>query len=133
MAYSKTKIHGDTDVAGSFTVNGLDIRSAVIGDIKTSIMSPYSKLFDFNPADVNTTTDTITITDVNVTYKTEVLSYSTPVQLGNGERSGTIALGTFSSPDNEGTSYTLTVNIAYTDDQTGFEYSDSGTLTGTVQ
>ena len=75
----------------------------------------------------------ITITDVNVTYKTEVLSYSTPVQLGNGERSGTITLGTFTSPDNTGTSYTLSVNIAYTDDETVFDYSDSGTLTGTVQ
>lgn len=75
----------------------------------------------------------ITINSVNATYKTESIGYSTPVTLGNGKRSGTITLGTFSSPDSTGSSYTVSIDIAYTDSETGFAYSDSGTVTGTIQ
>jgi len=75
----------------------------------------------------------ITINAINATYKGETVGYSTPVDLGNGKRSGTLTIGTFTSPDAAGSSYTITVDIAYTDPATGFVYSDAGTLTGTVQ
>lgn len=75
----------------------------------------------------------VTIDEINATYKTESIGYSTPIDLGNGMRTGTLSVGTFTSPDAAGSPFTITVGVAYTDSETGFEYSDSGTVTGTVE
>lgn len=88
---------------------------------------------DFTAIFENHAGKSITIDSINATYKTETVGYSTPITLGNGKRSGTIALGTFTNPDSAGSSYTVTLDIGYTDSETGFSYSDSGTVTGTVQ
>ena len=75
----------------------------------------------------------INITNINATYNTDTLNYSTPVQINNGKESGTITVGTFPSPGSKGSSYTVTMAISYTDKKTGFQYGDSGTITGKIE
>lgn len=71
----------------------------------------------------------ITITQVNATLATKSMTNSTAVPILNGDQSGTLALGSFGAWSG---SYTITVKIAYNDSTTGFEYTDSGTLSGRV-
>lgn len=74
----------------------------------------------------------INVTEINATLGTQSLNYSTEFTLDNGQQSSSIAVGTFSNPGNSGTSYDIAVEIAYTDTETGFDYRDSGTVTGKV-
>ncbi len=76
---------------------------------------------------------TVSITNVTATYKGESVAYNTPVTLANGKRSATLALGTFTSPDPIGSTYNVEMEIRYNDPDTGFDYTDSGTLTGQIQ
>ena len=61
MAYEKQKIHGNMNVSGSFTIGGIEVRAATLGDVKTSVLTPYTSLFNFLPGDV-TLPSTIAIT-----------------------------------------------------------------------
>lgn len=74
----------------------------------------------------------INISEINATYKTQSVSYATAFNVDNGEQSGTITVGTFSSPGSKGSSYTVKMDITYSDRNTGFVYTNSGTITGKV-
>ncbi len=74
----------------------------------------------------------INVTSINATLGTESVAYNSTFNVNNGQQSSTIAVGTFSSPGGKGTSYSINVNIAYTDKKTGFAYTDAGTITGKV-
>ncbi len=74
----------------------------------------------------------INITSINATYKTSSVTYSTTFNVDNGKQSGTITVGTFGSPGSKGSSYTVKMEITYSDRNTGFVYTDSGTVTGKV-
>jgi len=74
----------------------------------------------------------ISITSISATKGSETINYTTPISLANGQSTGTITIGTFSTPGASGSSYTVAIDLIYTDTATGFEYSDSGTVTGAV-
>jgi hypothetical protein len=69
---------------------------------------------------------------MSATLGTQTINYSTPLDIDNGQRSGTITLGTFANPSSSGSSYSIELDMTYTDLATGFEYGDAGTLTGQV-
>ncbi len=74
----------------------------------------------------------INVTNVTATYGTESVNYATSFALANGAKSSTTAVGTFGTTGSTGDSYSITLEITYLDTSTGFEYLDSGTLTGRV-
>ncbi len=74
----------------------------------------------------------VNVTSITVTKGTDTVTYSTAFDLDNGDKSGTIAVGTLSSPGSQGSSYTLNVQVAYTVKDTGFQALSSGTVTGKV-
>lgn len=74
----------------------------------------------------------IQITNVDAFMGTQAINYTTPIDLANGERSSTITLGTFPTPGTVGSSYSVELELTYTDTATGFEYGDAGTITGQV-
>lgn len=74
----------------------------------------------------------IQITSISAVLGIQNINYSTPVDIDNGQRSGTLTLGTFGNPSSAGSSYSIAVDMTYTDLATGFEYGDAGTLTGQV-
>jgi len=71
----------------------------------------------------------INVTSINATIGTSTVNYGTTFSLNNGGVSNTITVGTFSGLGSS-SSYTASVSITYTDKETGFEYKDSGTVTG---
>jgi hypothetical protein len=73
----------------------------------------------------------INVTSIRASYGSSELPYSSNVVIPNGMESGEIGVGTF-FPGKPGESYTIRLNINYTDSETGFPYTDSGTLTGRV-
>jgi hypothetical protein len=75
----------------------------------------------------------ITLTAVNATYRGQTLSYAANTTIANGKRTGTLALGSYPVVDPAGTTSTIAVTMTYIDPDTGFVYSDAGTLTGKVQ
>ena len=75
----------------------------------------------------------ITLTEVNAVYRGQTLTYVANETVANGKRTGIIALGTYPVVDPTGTTSTVAVTMTYTDPDTGFVYSDAGTLTGKVQ
>ncbi len=74
----------------------------------------------------------INITSMNATLGSQTLNYGTTTQIDNGKQSGTITVGTFGSPPASGSSYSVAMQIGYTDTSTGFAYTNTGTVTGTV-
>ncbi|MDD5022944.1 MAG: hypothetical protein PHU63_02135 [Candidatus ainarchaeum sp.] len=74
----------------------------------------------------------INVTSVVATLGTDSLAYNTSFSLGNGKQSDTVTVGTFTTPGSSGSSYTVNVQVSYTDTKTGFEYKDAGTVTGKV-
>jgi len=74
----------------------------------------------------------ISISSITATMGTQTVNYTTATPLSNGASTGTLTLGTFSSPGTAGTSYTVEIDMVYSDSATGFNYADSGTVTGTV-
>jgi len=76
----------------------------------------------------------IDINYVNATYQTTTVGNSSPSvsNLAVGASTNTITvgdLGTFNSGD----SYTVTMKIGYTDKSSNFNYTETGTLTGTTE
>jgi hypothetical protein len=74
----------------------------------------------------------VNVTGINATLGTDTISYSTSFTMATGAKSSTVAVGTFSSPGSTGDSYTIDLTITYVDTSTGFQYVDSGTVTGRV-
>ena len=74
----------------------------------------------------------INVTAINATMGTQTVEYTTAFDVDNGGQSNTITVGTFSNPGSSGSSYTIKVELDYTDQDTGFQYVDSGTVTGKV-
>ena len=74
----------------------------------------------------------VNITAINATLRTNTLNNGTVTSITNGKQSGTLTVGTFSSPPAAGGSYSVAVSISYTDTATNFAYTDSGTVTGKV-
>lgn len=74
----------------------------------------------------------ININTINATLRTETLNYSTVTSIANGRESSTITIGTFSNAPSRGSSYSVRVEITYTDVATNFQYLDAGTVTGKV-
>ncbi|MCX6772520.1 MAG: hypothetical protein NTV88_01985 [Candidatus Micrarchaeota archaeon] len=80
-------------------------------------------------------------TDINVTSVTtsynsvagncSALNPPVGISLPEGSESGVINACTFGAI-NPGASYSLRLNINYTDSETGFSYTDAGTVTGKV-
>jgi hypothetical protein len=73
----------------------------------------------------------VSITEITATLNTQNISYSANDTITNGKTSDTITVGSFAAAP-KGSSYTLKVDISYVDVATGFQYADSGTLTGKV-
>jgi len=76
-------------------------------------------------------------TDVNITLVNATLNnlnaeYNESVAIANGKESAIIPIGTFSTVPASGGSYSVRVSVLYTDTATGFNYTDTGTLTGKV-
>lgn len=74
----------------------------------------------------------INISNINATYNTETMNYSETTEIQNGKESGTITVGTFGNVGGKGSSYTIAMTMDYTDTKTGFQYGDSGTVTGKI-
>lgn len=74
----------------------------------------------------------VNVTGISATYGTETVTYNTTFSMANGARSSTLSVGNFSSTGDQGDSYSISLLVTYTDTSTGFEYMDSGTLTGRV-
>ena len=74
----------------------------------------------------------INITSMNATQNGQVASFSQVIPIAEGEESSVLAFSSFPLPLQGGTSYTISINIAYMDSESEFEYLDSGTLTGKV-
>jgi hypothetical protein len=74
----------------------------------------------------------VNVTAINATLGTDTISYSTAFTMSTGSKSGTKTVGTFSNPGTSGDSYTVDLVVTYVDTSTGFQYVDSGTLTGRV-
>jgi hypothetical protein len=76
----------------------------------------------------------IIVTSITATYGQETAVFAPPVDLANltyGAESGVLNVGTF-GVDKPGASYTMRVNINYTDSEAGFPYNDAGTVTGKI-
>ena len=73
----------------------------------------------------------VNITAVNSTFGSNTVHYSTPFNIANGQQSGVINVGSLGG-QTTGSSYTIAVRVTYTDLNTGFNYTDAGTLTGKV-
>jgi hypothetical protein len=75
-------------------------------------------------------------TDINVTSITASYNVQPPatntsvITILDGDVSNTIPLSPFQLGVQSGASYSMTININYTDTESGFEYVDSGTITG---
>lgn len=74
----------------------------------------------------------INVTGVSAVLGTETITYTTGFAIDNGKQSGTITVGSFANPGSSGSSYSIAVTLNYTDSDTGFQYTDSGTVTGKV-
>ncbi len=74
----------------------------------------------------------VNVTAINATMGTETVNYGTAFTMATGAQSSTTTVGTFSSPGSVGDSYSIEVVISYIDTSTGFQYVDSGTVTGRV-
>jgi hypothetical protein len=73
----------------------------------------------------------INVTAVNSTYASTTVNYGTQVNIANGQQSGSVNVGAFGT-QSPGSSYSVSVKITYMDLNTGFNYTDAGTLTGKV-
>jgi len=72
----------------------------------------------------------IAITQINATLNSAAISNSSAVNIANGEKTGSLAIGSFGSIGGTGSGYMVKVVIAYNDTATGMQYVDSGTLSG---
>jgi hypothetical protein len=73
----------------------------------------------------------VNVTLINATYQSQNALYNATAPIQNGQMSGTVAVGSFSSMP-KGTGYTIRIGMEYTDLATGYSYVDSGTLMGRV-
>ena len=74
----------------------------------------------------------INVTSVSAVYNSAAGNCSAlDVGMPEGSESGVINACTFGSM-RPGSSYSMRVNINYTDSETGFSYTDAGTVTGKV-
>ena len=73
----------------------------------------------------------INITSINATLGLSGIMYNTTTTILNGAQSSALNIGTFTGSPTSG-SYSLKVNIQYTDTATGFSYTDSGSISGKV-
>ena len=79
----------------------------------------------------NSGTD-IEITDINATLRTDSIAYTTAESVSSGRQTDTLAIGTFPNALAAGSSYSVRIEIEYTDIATDFVYKDTGTVTGKV-
>ncbi len=74
----------------------------------------------------------VNLTLINATLNNQSITYNTTTKLANGKASASILVGNFSNAPSSGGSYSVNMQITYTDLSTGFSYLDSGTVTGKV-
>ena len=72
----------------------------------------------------------INVTVINATYNGVSQAYQNGVVLYVGKESSAVTVTTFAAAPAKGASYSLKVDIQYTDTASGFTYSNAGTLTG---
>jgi len=72
----------------------------------------------------------INVTVINATYNNAFQAYGNGVLLNVGKESAATTVGTFTSAPAKGSSYSVRVDIQYTDTSSGFSYTDAGTLSG---
>lgn len=73
-------------------------------------------------------------TDINITsimaqYENANVTYATPVSVANGAESPIITVGSLPSQQSGG-SFSIKLAINYTDTESGFPYTDTGTISG---
>lgn len=79
----------------------------------------------------NAATD-IQITSINATRGNESKTYTTVVNLANGKETTLNNAVTFTNAATVGQTYTVQIEMKYTDTKSGFSYMDKGTITGKV-